>query len=201
MSYRNNTKSGSTPSTSILPGIIIGVTVGLIIAGGLAWYMLKSPSAKSLGTVTQSEQLAIEKSSPEKMDAVSAPVGATGTKENKPRFEFYKVLTDKAASPVPKIVPKATNKPVVSDLPGVSDLSKELYYLQIGSFSNAEDADKLKAKLALMGMEAAVQVATIPDKGVWHRVRLGPYMGQSEANQAREALKLNGVEGTPMRAQ
>lgn len=195
MSYHNNKKSGSTPSTSILPGIIIGVTVGLIIAGGLAWYMLKSPSAKSLGTVTQSEQLAIEKSSPEKMDAVSAPAGATGTKENKPRFEFYKVLTDKAASPVPKIVPKATNKP------GVSDLSKELYYLQIGSFSNAEDADKLKAKLALMGMEAAVQVATIPDKGVWHRVRLGPYMGQSEANQAREALKLNGVEGTPMRAQ
>lgn len=195
MSYHNSKKSGSTPSTSILPGIIIGVTVGLIIAGGLAWYMLKSPSAKSLGTVTQSEQLAIEKSSPEKMDAVSAPAGATGTKENKPRFEFYKVLTDKAASPVPKIVPKATNKP------GVSDLSKELYYLQIGSFSNAEDADKLKAKLALMGMEAAVQVATIPDKGVWHRVRLGPYMGQSEANQAREALKLNGVEGTPMRAQ
>ncbi len=195
MSYHNSKKSGSTPSTSILPGIIIGVTVGLIIAGGLAWYMLKSPSAKSLGTVTQSEQLAIEKSSPEKMDAVSAPAGATGTKENKPRFEFYKVLTDKAASPVPKIMPKATNKPVVSDL------SKELYYLQIGSFSNAEDADKLKAKLALMGMEAAVQVATIPDKGVWHRVRLGPYMGQSEANQAREALKLNGVEGTPMRAQ
>lgn len=195
MSYHNSKKSGSTPSTSILPGIIIGVTVGLIIAGGLAWYMLKSPSAKSLGTVTQSEQLAIEKSSPEKMDAVSAPAGATGTKENKPRFEFYKVLTDKAASPVPKIVPKATNKPVVSDL------STELYYLQIGSFSNAEDADKLKAKLALMGMEAAVQVATIPDKGVWHRVRLGPYMGQSEANQAREALKLNGVEGTPMRAQ
>lgn len=195
MSYHNSKKSGSTPSTSILPGIIIGVTVGLIIAGGLAWYMLKSPSAKSLGTVTQSEQLAIEKSSPEKMDAVSAPAGATETKENKPRFEFYKVLTDKAASPVPKIVPKATNKPVVSDL------SKELYYLQIGSFSNAEDADKLKAKLALMGMEAAVQVATIPDKGVWHRVRLGPYMGQSEANQAREALKLNGVEGTPMRAQ
>lgn len=195
MSYHNSKKSGSTPNTSILPGIIIGVTVGLIIAGGLAWYMLKSPSAKSLGTVTQSEQLAIEKSSPEKMDAVSAPAGATGTKENKPRFEFYKVLTDKAASPVPKIVPKATNKPVVSDL------SKELYYLQIGSFSNAEDADKLKAKLALMGMEAAVQVATIPDKGVWHRVRLGPYMGQSEANQARETLKLNGVEGTPMRAQ
>lgn len=195
MSYHNSKKSGSTPSTSILPGIIIGVTVGLIIAGGLAWYMLKSPSAKSLGTVIQSEQLAIEKSSPEKMDAVSAPAGATGTKENKPRFEFYNVLTDKAASPVPKIVPKATNRPVVSDL------SKELYYLQIGSFSNAEDADKLKAKLALMGMEAAVQVATIPDKGVWHRVRLGPYMGQSEANQAREALKLNGVEGTPMRAQ
>lgn len=195
MSYRNSKKSGSTPSASILPGIIIGVTVGLIIAGGVAWYILKSPSVKSPSMATQSEQLAIEKSSPEKMGAASASAETAGTKENKPRFEFYKVLTDKVASPVPKIAPKATNKPVVSDL------SKEHYYLQIGSFSNAEDADKLKAKLALMGMEAAVQIATIPDKGVWHRVRLGPYRGQSEANQAREVLKLNGVEGTPMRAQ
>ena len=194
MSYRNSKKSGSTPSVSILPGIIIGVTVGLIIAGGVAWYILKSPGVKSPGVATQPEQPATEKSGLE-MAAASAPAGTAGAKENKPRFEFYKVLTDNAGSPVPKISPKTVNKPVVSDL------NRELYYLQVGSFSNAEDADKLKAKLALMGMEAAVQVATIPDKGVWHRVRLGPYMGQGEANQAREALKLNGVEGTPMRAQ
>lgn len=194
MSYRNSKKSGSTPSVSILPGIIIGVTVGLIIAGGVAWYILKSPGVKSPGVATQPEQPATEKSGLE-MAAASAPAGTAGAKENKPRFEFYKVLTDNAGSPVPKIPPKTVNKPVVSDL------NRELYYLQVGSFSNAEDADKLKAKLALMGMEAAVQVATIPDKGVWHRVRLGPYMGQGEANQAREALKLNGVEGTPMRAQ
>ncbi|MEQ1813261.1 MAG: SPOR domain-containing protein [Candidatus Nitrotoga sp.] len=178
-----------------MPGIIIGVTVGLIIAGGVAWYILKSPGVKPPGTATPPEQLATEKSSLEKISAASAPAGTAGIKENKPRFEFYKVLTDNAASPASKIAPKITNQPVVSDL------NKQLYYLQIGSFANAEDADKLKAKLALMGMEASVQVATIPDKGVWHRVRLGPYMGQSEANQAREALKLNGVEGTPLRAQ
>ena len=195
MSYHNNKKLGSTPSTSILPGIIIGVTVGLIIAGGVAWYMLKSSSVKSPGIFTQPEQLSIEKSSPDKTGAASAPAETAGTKENKPRFEFYKVLTDNVTPSVPKIAPKTTNKPVMSDV------SKELYYLQIGSFSNAEDADKLKAKLALMGMEAAVQVANIPDKGIWHRVRLGPYIGQSEANKAREALKLNGMEGTPMRAQ
>lgn len=195
MSYRNSKKSGSIPGASILPGIIIGVTVGLIIAGGVAWYILKSPGVKSPGMATQSDQPAAEKSSLEKMGAASAPAGTAGTKENKPRFEFYKVLTDNAASPASKITPKTANKPVVSDL------NKELYYLQVGSFANAEDADKLKAKLALMGMEAAVQIAAIPDKGVWHRVRLGPYAGQSEANQAREALKLSGVEGTPMRAQ
>ena len=195
MSYHNSKKSGSTPSASIVPGIIIGVTVGLILAGSVAWYVLKSPGVKSPDIATQSEQLATERSSPEKMGAASAPVASAGTKENKPRFEFYKVLTDNVASPAPKITPKTANKPVVLDL------SKELYYVQVGSFANAEDADKLKAKLALMGMEAAVQVASIPDKGVWHRVRLGPYKGQSEANQAREALKLNGVEGTPMRAQ
>ena len=78
--------------------------------------------------------------------------------------------------------------------------AKETYFLQAGSFSNADDADKLKAKLAMLGIEASVQVTTIPDKGVWHRVHVGPYKGREEMNNALAVLKQNGVSATPMLA-
>lgn len=190
MSYRNNKKSSPTSNAPILPGIIIGVTVGLVIAGGMAWYILKTPS-----NFINPEKFGAAKLTPP--IATTAPASAVGA--SKPRFEFYKVLTDNNTNAAPQSPPKNLAKSTVN--PTASTVKNELYYLQVGSFSNADDADKLKAKLALMGMEAAVQVATIPDKGVWHRVRLGPYSGQSEAHQARETLKLNGVEATPMRAQ
>ena len=73
------------------------------------------------------------------------------------------------------------------------------YFLQAGSFSNEADADKLKARLALLGMEASVQSVSIPDKGVWHRVRLGPYSNSAEMNKVRATLKQNGLDSAPMR--
>ena len=61
---------------------------------------------------------------------------------------------------------------------------------------NARDADNLRARLALLGVEARIQTATLPDKGVWHRVRVGPYTSVEELGRTRDALKQNGVETT-----
>lgn len=78
--------------------------------------------------------------------------------------------------------------------------SEETYFLQAGSFPNAVDADNLKAKLAILGIEASVQVVTVPDKGVWHRVHVGPYKGREEVKNALAILKQNGISATPMLA-
>ena len=75
------------------------------------------------------------------------------------------------------------------------------HFLQAGSFSKADDAAKIQARLALLGLESSIQTATIPDKGVWYRVRLGPYKDMDELNRTRDSLKQNGVEATPTRTQ
>jgi cell division protein FtsN len=75
-----------------------------------------------------------------------------------------------------------------------------MYFVQAGSFQNVGDAEKLKAKLAFSGFEAMIQTANIPDKGVWHRVRLGPYNG-SDAGRTIIALKQNGIIATQVHAQ
>ena len=67
--------------------------------------------------------------------------------------------------------------------------ASEAFYLQAGAFQNAPDADNLKARLALIGVAAAVQTTTLPDKGVWHRVRVGPYTAIEDLNRAREVAE------------
>jgi cell division protein FtsN len=206
MSRNNNTRSAAPRrGSSLLTGILIGIVVGLVIAGGVAWYVLKTPSPFVNNVPHESTKLAAdsERQAPAPVaKTTQTPVAAaSGVDESKPRFEFYKVLTDKqeATGSVQKNSDSAATAENKS-MPAQSGNSaaKETYFLQAGSFSNADDADKLKAKLAMLGIEASVQTVTLPGKGVVHRVHLGPYKGREEMNNTLAMLKQNGVSATPM---
>lgn len=184
-------RKGGNP---MMAGILVGVIIGVGIAAGLAWYLMKSPTP-----FLHKEPLANKPSTDSAQQnppAVAADPGASG---GKPRFEFYKVLTDKQDKTIVTPAKPADKPPKVADHKPAAVYEPHL--LQAGSFQNADDAEKLKAKLALLGVEANIQSATIPDKGVWYRVRLGPYKTEDEVNRARGFLKQNGVDSTPMRTQ
>lgn len=184
----------------IFAGILLGIVMGLAIAGGIAWFVLKknpvpTPPAKE-------QPLASKTATPEKTTGgrPAAAGTASGTGEGKARFEFYKELTGKPDSGTSKNTDKqvaSINKtPPAVKTPDTT----AVYFLQEGAYTNAEDADKVKAKLALLGMVANVQPANIPDKGVWYRVRLGPYKSSTEMNEALATLKLNGLNAAPIKA-
>lgn len=191
---KNSSNRSAAPrnASPMLIGILIGMVLGVAIAGGVAWYILKSP-----GPFVNKEQRDTVKLMP---DAAKPPPTKAGdtvipTDDIKPRFEFYKVLTDKPdALPVPKADVKADSK-------SAPKAANEPHFLQAGAFSNEDDADKVKAKLAMLGVEANIQPATLPDKTLWYRVRLGPYKSQDEINQAVALLKQNGFNATPMHGQ
>jgi len=211
MSKNSNTRSAAPrQGSSLLTGILVGIVVGLVIAGGVAWYILKTPSSFVTNVPHESAKLAADSekqipgSSAATVHALTSPAAASGVDEGKPRFEFYKVLTDKQDATV-LIQKSSDNMATTANKPGSAQsvgnaTAKETYFLQAGSFSNADDADKLKAKLAMLGIEVSVQIVTIPDKGVWHRVHVGPYKGREEMNNALAVLKQNGVSATPMLA-
>ena len=187
---RNTGSNSSTPGkggTSLLTGVLIGALVGVGMAAGVVWYLKNSPSPFMQKAVKPPIDTA--KPAPQAQPTTAA----SGVGNSKPRFEFYKVLTDKPGATV-----VAPAKPV--DTPKATP-AYEPQILQAGSFSSEADAERLKAKLALLGVEAGIQTATIPDKGVWYRVRLGPYKNSDEMSRARNFLKQNGVESTPMHAQ
>jgi len=177
-----------------MAGILVGVVIGVCIAAGLAWYLMKSPAP-----FLHKEPLANKPATDSAQQNPPAGVADPGTSGGKPRFEFYKVLTDKQDKTIVTPAKPADKPPRVADHKPAAGYEPHL--LQAGSFQNVDDAEKLKAKLAMLGVEANVQSATIPDKGVWYRVRLGPYHSADEESQARSFLKQNGVDSTPIRAQ
>ena len=77
---------------------------------------------------------------------------------------------------------------------GQQEASKDVYFIQAGSFQNPADADNQKARLAILGFESSVEPANLPDKGTWYRVRMGPYAKIEEINKVRQALAQNGID-------
>jgi cell division protein FtsN len=170
---------------SLVLGIFIGLVLGLGIALGIAWYVNKMPSPFASRPPLEPLKGA-EPAQPRGGD-----IAVRKAPEPKPRFDFYKMLPEESA---PAAEPKA-REPQKKSTPA----AKEAFFLQAGSFQNAPDAASLKARLAMMGVEASIQATALPDKGVWHRVRIGPYTSVEELARTRDTLKQNGVETTLIR--
>lgn len=111
-------------------------------------------------------------------------------------------LNAKAAVPINSTTaPAAANGPAEKNaaaiLNGTSNQAKEAkveqFYVQAGSYQNVIEADNQRAKLAFAGYEAKVTSAEVSGKTV-HRVRIGPYKQETEANQARIRLLEAGIQ-------
>jgi cell division protein FtsN len=69
----------------------------------------------------------------------------------------------------------------------VAKASATRYILQAGAFAASGDAETVKAKIALLGLNARVESAEIGGKTVY-RVRMGPYGSASELAEAKAKL-------------
>jgi len=180
----------------MLIGVFIGVLVGLCLALGVALILNRTPApfatkekpsesskpAQSERTTPRFEPARPDAAKPPSQATAPAQTGKPG--EPKTRFDFYKILPGEEA-----VTGKELNQGMTT-----GGASRVVYYLQAGAFPRAADADNLKARLALAGLEAQIQTATLPDNSVWHRVRLGPYSNGPDLDKAREQLKQNKIE-------
>jgi cell division protein FtsN len=220
MTPRQRTRSGRGGSTNLrapkadaggtLVGLFIGIAVGLSLAAAVAFYLMKA------GNPYQSASPAKEPARESGRDPAKSAKVEPATAD-KPRFDFYKILP---GNEEPKVQAKTAEKPAPDKATveraitpdkgadksmaklddrtpaGVAQPSKssERFWLQAGSFAGASDAENLKARLALAGWEAEVQAATLSDKGVRYRVRLGPYDNTDELNRVKGELGKRGFE-------
>lgn len=110
----------------------------------------------------------------------------------KPRFDFYEILPE-----IEVLVPDQELSPG-KEKTNPLDPNFE-YTLQAGAFRSVEEADRLKAKLALQGVTGTIQTIT-NEKGTWHRVRIGPLRDLDTLNKTRSRLKQAGIDTFPVKS-
>lgn len=182
-------RKGAVGGTLI--GIFVGLLLGIGIAAAIAVYMTKSP-APFVDRGRAPERAAAAKAGANLADAQAPGVPKA---PERPRFDFYKILPGQEV-PVSE---RELHAAAAKDASKSGSLPKDTYFIQAGSFQNPAEADNLKAKLALLGLQASVEPANIPDRGTWYRVRLGPYARLGDIDRVRQTLAQNGVQAQMVR--
>ncbi|MEA3141272.1 MAG: hypothetical protein QOK23_3441 [Gammaproteobacteria bacterium] len=116
--------------------------------------------------------------------------GDSGADESK-SYAFYEML------PKFEVVVPEKDKDVRPDIKSIPETRRGTYVLQAGSYKNFSDADRVRAKLALQGIESNVQKVTV-DNGAhsdtWHRIRIGPISKLDDLNRMRQILRKADVD-------
>jgi cell division protein FtsN len=114
----------------------------------------------------------------------------------KPTFEFYNILPQQSMDvekPAEVIEPAAElPKPVAASS------TPQPYFLQAGSFRQHDDAERRRAHLLLLGLDAKIE-ETSGDNGRWFRVSLGPYDSPEAIAKTRGQLASENVETVLLR--
>ncbi|MYB89484.1 MAG: SPOR domain-containing protein [Proteobacteria bacterium] len=170
---RSTRSSSSVPAWAWLAlGIVIGIGIAMLIDID-GWYVDKDQA-----------------------QSVAQEAGKTAEPPIKRNFDFYTLLPE-----LEIIIPQEETglpdkQPAKQTAPPTH---KGGYLLQAGSFKSFNDADSLKARLALLGIEANVQSVDV-NNTQWHRVRVGPSSDRQALEQIRMRLRTHQIDTILMQA-
>jgi cell division protein FtsN len=181
---RSPFRSRSRPRSGKKSHGILWLIAGLLFGAALMWgaqhyYYRDSKPFAGLASLFSSGKKSIDASDRQKPPETE--------RLPKPKLDFYTILPEfETVLPEPKSGKKTTKTEPPEA--GVN------YILQAGSFGNLEDADRLKAKLTLSGLETHIEKVAIEGKGAYYRVRLGPYSSVEALDSASAKLAQLGIK-------
>lgn len=171
--YRVNQKQkpkGAPAWVWMLTGLLLGA-----FAVGLIWLKMDSPPSDDRWVTAPPDR------APQGGDEPRKPAEVP---PHKPRFEFFDKLGRQEVM-VPEEQLDLRPDPAADD-------ATAQYLIQAGSFAKTTDAERMRAELALLGIETRVSEARLQNGQVVHRVVAGPYLGREALDKARGRLKQNG---------
>lgn len=198
--YKNHKRRDtSTPRSGM--GFVAGLTLGLTIALGVFIYDRRvQPPAAAVHrpaerpatprpAASQPAAAARSKDSPRPKIAESraaesraAEAKAATDPVSNPQFDFYEML------PKFEVVIPEQDESAPVQARGAPLQKAGVYVLQAGSFRNAADAERVRATIALQGVQSRIQRVAI-DRDTWHRVRIGPITDLKSLEDTREKLR------------
>ncbi len=146
-------------------GLFIGFVAGLAVGLALYFFDPRTPPA-GVGPIG------------------ADPAGPREAGEEDPAttFDYYDMLKNF------EVVVPEREAAVQRDAPDAPLARAGAYVLQVGSYRKFEEADRVRAQLALQGIASKVQRVSV-DNDTWHRVRVGPITDLGELNRVRDRLR------------
>ncbi len=120
-------------------------------------------------------------SAPASKEEKPAKKEAVEEKPTLPVFEFYDRLKSDQVE-IPDYEPPRE--------PTAEEMDHE-FFLQVASFRRQEDADKVRAQLILLNMDANIETSKLQSGDIRYRVIVGPYHSKSKLAKARQTLVQN----------
>ncbi|WP_449369672.1 SPOR domain-containing protein [Thiomonas sp.] len=184
-------------------GLIAGLVIGLAIALGVALYITKAPlpfmnrfqerpgnAASGSGNWNPNQGLS---------GATTAPPAGSGSM---PVTVASRPLSPQALARLGQPAPGASQAAAAAGPGGMTSPATSArpaaqgtvqYVLQVGAYSTREDAERQRAKVALIGQEAHVDERVVNGRTLY-RVRLGPFTSAQQAEQTQKLLGDNGIQ-------
>lgn len=187
---RRKRKSGSKDSFAVwrwmlITSLIIGFVVFLFYLrseGSRQEKVLPLPKYIEQKTPESQKKLPeIKERQPKDKKAEAKPEPET------PHFDFYTILPEKETVVPDHEIDTRTREEQV----GTAKATK--YILQAGSFREFKKADRLRTKVASMGIESRIEKATVGSV-TWYRIKLGPFTRMSSVSIIRSRLRKNGID-------
>lgn len=208
---RRKTKKQSSGST--LMGIMVGLILGLAAAVAVALFVTqvpmpfvdkasRDPAQTLLPDVRNAPDPNLSLSSPS--DTTVDNLNQTAPGEGPPALSPDAVrsgdslgnfIASLATSPKQPEVDTQT-PPTLQPKPATK--SQSTYYLQAGAFRSNSDAESIKARVLMLGLPVHVEQAKV-DGDTINRVRVGPFNGIDQMNQARGKLGAEKIESAVVR--
>ena len=172
----------SLPVKSLLP-FTAGLSIGLFVA-----FIVYVKEHQPYNWTSRAPELVVHNKNKEQ-PAGTPEKTETKNRENipEPKFDFYQILPNMEVNVSEWEAGNDKTDETITDKSGV-------YILQVGSFEQYEAADEVKAKLALLGINADIQRVVINGRDVRHRVRVGPYKDPSKLQEVRDRLLANHLD-------
>ena len=157
----------------------------------------KNPAAKSAPPAASAPAAAAPPAATPAPAAATAPA-ATPTTKAEVKSEV------KAADSKKSEAKAATSADPIGDLAkaktAAADAEPFVYWVQVGAYRTAEDAEGQRAKLSLSGIESKISEREQSGRTVF-RVRVGPFDKKEEGEKTKDKLDKSGLETALVRVQ
>jgi len=194
-------------------GFVLGLVIGLGIAFGIALYVTKVPLPfLSKGQTRSADQNDAEAKKNKDWDPNALITGKPAPKAAAPAEAASGVLPPPpppapaapttTATPTP---PAAAADPIgalanAKAASAAMPTGQIFYYVQVGAFRSADDAQSQRAKLSLTGVEAAVTEREQGGRPIY-RVRVGPFEKIEDAERSKDKLDKAGTDTVLIKVQ